>query len=93
MDWPIQDDEIALQPQVVMEPFERWAPDFVGPFNWKSNQKGYILVATYYMTKWVVAVAFSNETEEVNIEFMFELFVTIAIYNKKNIVHSMQLSP
>jgi hypothetical protein len=33
MDRSGQADEIPLQPQVVMEPFERWALDFVGPFN------------------------------------------------------------
>jgi len=41
-----QADEMPLQPQLVMEPFERWELDFVGPFNPKSNQKYYILVAT-----------------------------------------------
>jgi len=30
-----QANEIPLQPQVVMEPFERWALDSVGPFNQK----------------------------------------------------------
>jgi hypothetical protein len=60
---------------VVVEPFERWELDFVGPFNPKSNQKNYILVATDYMTKWVEAVAFPNETEEEVIQFLFELFL------------------
>jgi hypothetical protein len=72
---PGQADEIPLQPQVVVEPFERWALDFVGPFNPKSNQKYYILVATDYMTKWVEAVALPNATEEAVIKFLFELFV------------------
>jgi hypothetical protein len=60
---------------VVVETFEIWALDFVGPFNPKSNQKDYILVATDYMTKWVEAVTLSNATEEVVIKFLFELFV------------------
>jgi hypothetical protein len=70
-----QDDEIPLQPQVVMEPFERWALDFFGPFNQISNQKNYILVSIDYMMKWVEAVALQNETEEEDIKFIFELFV------------------
>jgi hypothetical protein len=72
---PGQADEIFLQPQVVMEPFERWALDFIGPFNPKSNQKAYIIVATDYMTKWVEAVALPNAIEEAVIKFLFELFV------------------
>jgi hypothetical protein len=72
---PGQDDEIPLQAQVVAEPFERWAQDFVGPFNPKSNPKDYILVEKNYMTKWVEAVALSNATEEAVIKFLFELFV------------------
>jgi hypothetical protein len=50
---PGQVDEIPLQAQVVAEPFERWALEFIGPFNPKSNQNAYILDAIDYMTKWV----------------------------------------
>jgi hypothetical protein len=60
---------------VVAEPFERWELDFVGPFNPKSNQKAYILVATDYMTKWVEAIDFPNATEEAVIKFLFELIL------------------
>jgi hypothetical protein len=66
---------MPLQAQIVAEPFERRALDFFGPFNPKSNQKAYILVATDYMTKWIEVVALSNETEEAFIKFLFELFV------------------
>jgi hypothetical protein len=59
---------------VVVEPFQRWALDFVGPFNPKSNYKAYILVATNYMIKWVEAVALPNTIEEEVIKFLFELF-------------------
>jgi hypothetical protein len=34
---PGQADEMHLKAQVVAEPFERWALDFIGPFNPKSN--------------------------------------------------------
>jgi hypothetical protein len=70
-----QADEIPLKAQAVTEPFERWALDFVGPFNPKSNQKAYILVAINYMTKWVEEEALPNATEEVVIKFIFKLFV------------------
>ena len=72
---PGQDNEIPLQAQVVTEPFKRWALNFVGPFNPKSNQKAYILVATYYMTKWVEVVALTNTMKEAVSKFLFELFV------------------
>jgi hypothetical protein len=75
MEKPGQADEMPLKAQVVAEPFERWALDFIGPFNHKLNQKAYILVATNYMTKWVEAEALPNAIEEVVIKFLFKLFV------------------
>lgn len=72
---PGQADDMPLQSQLVMEPFERWALDFIGPFNPPSNQKSYILVATDYVTKWVEAVALPSDMEETVINFLFELFV------------------
>jgi len=50
---PGQSDEMPLNPQLVIEPFEQWALDFVGPINPSSKQKTYILVATEYVTKWL----------------------------------------
>ena len=70
-----QADEMLLQPQLVVKPFERWALNFVGPFNSPSNQKFYMLVTTDYVTKWVEAVALSRAMEESVINFLFELFV------------------
>ncbi len=70
-----QSNEIPLQPQLVIEPFERLALDFVGSFYLPSNQKAYILVATDYVTKWVEAVDLPRAIEEVLINFLFGLFV------------------
>jgi hypothetical protein len=48
-------DEIPLHAQVMIEPFEKWALDFVGPISAMSRNKKIILVCTYYVTKWVEA--------------------------------------
>ena len=56
-------DEMPLQPQLVVESFERWALDFVGPFNPPPNHKICILVAIDYVTKWVEKVALSRATK------------------------------
>ena len=60
---PIKQDEIPLKPQILIEPFEKWALDFVGPINPTSNKKKYILVCTYYVTKWVDATTIPRDTE------------------------------
>eukprot|EP00253_Pinus_taeda_P008113 PITA_08113 len=72
---PSHSDEMPLKPQRFIEPFERWALDFMGPINPPSNQKTYILVATEYVTKWVEAEALPRATEESVIQFLLQLFV------------------
>jgi hypothetical protein len=70
----------SLQPQVVLDPFERWAMDFVGPINPPSNKKVYILVCTDYMTKWVEEKSLIRASKEVVIAFLFEdIFVRFGI--------------
>ena len=63
MGQPSTQDEMPLQPQLVVEPFDRWALDFVGPINPPLKQKFYILVRTDYMKKWVEAVALVKEND------------------------------
>jgi IS30 family transposase len=65
-------DKIPLNPQVSLEPFEKWAIDFVGPFNPPSQQKVHILVYMDYVTKWVEAKEVVKETEKAVSNFMFE---------------------
>jgi len=66
---------MPLNPQLVIEPFELWVLDFVGPINPSSNQKTYILVATEYVTKWVEAEVLLRATEDSIIHFLFQIFV------------------
>eukprot|EP00253_Pinus_taeda_P021373 PITA_21373 len=72
---PGQANEMPLRPQLVIEPFERWALDFAGPINPPSNQRTYILVATDYVTKWIEAESLPKATEDSVIQFLFHLFV------------------
>eukprot|EP00253_Pinus_taeda_P009865 PITA_09865 len=44
---------MPMQPQVTLEPFEKWSMDFVGPMSPPSKQKQYIIVCTDFLTKCV----------------------------------------
>jgi hypothetical protein len=80
MGQPNHRDEMPLKPQILLEPFERWDLDFVGPINPPSNQKVYIVVCTDYMTKWVEAKALHRVIEEAIIDFLFEdIFIRFGV--------------
>eukprot|EP00253_Pinus_taeda_P035345 PITA_35345 len=67
-------------PQVHLEPFEKWALDFIGPINPTSKGKKYILVCTDYVTKWVEAKALVRATEQTVVNFLFEeIFVSYGV--------------
>jgi transposase InsO family protein len=63
---------MPLHAQVMIEPFEKWALDFVGPFSPMSRRKNYILVCTDYVTKWVEAKALFRATKKYVVEFIYE---------------------
>eukprot|EP00253_Pinus_taeda_P033687 PITA_33687 len=66
---------MSLQPQIVIEPFEKQALDFVGPINPSSRQRSYILFCTNYVTKWV-------EVESTNKVIEGILSKTVAIHRR-----------
>lgn len=66
---PTPRDEMHLQPQVTLEPFEKWGMDFVGHINPPSRQMSYIIVCTYYLTKWAETKAIKAATKEKVAEF------------------------
>ena len=51
--------ELPLNPIVVIELFDVWGIDFMGPFVSSHGMK-YILVAVDYVSKWVEAIALAN---------------------------------
>jgi len=77
---PLPTNEMPLKPQVHIEPFEKWALDFIGPINPPSKGKQYILVCTDYVTKWVEAKALVRATEQSVVNFLFEeIFVRFGV--------------
>ena len=71
---PTSSDQMPLQPQVMIEPFEKWDLDFIRPISPMSRKKKYILVCMDYVTKWVEAKAlFSLATEKLVVEFIYEV--------------------
>eukprot|EP00253_Pinus_taeda_P011172 PITA_11172 len=80
---------MPLRPQLVIEPFERWALDFVGPINPSSNQRTYILVATDYVTKRVEAESLPRATEDSVIQFLFHLFANGKVESSNEVIESI----
>ena len=73
-------DKMPLQPQLVVEPFDRWTLDFVGLINPSSKKIFYILVCTYYMTKWVDTVALVKANDQAVIYFLYvEIFTHFGV--------------
>eukprot|EP00253_Pinus_taeda_P007776 PITA_07776 len=64
----------------MIDPFEKWAIDFIGPINPTSLSKKHILVCTDFVTKWVVDKVVSFPTEKVVIDFLFtEIFTRFGV--------------
>jgi hypothetical protein len=68
---PTTRDQMPLQSQVIIEPFEKWELEFVGPINPASKNKKYILICTNYVTKWVEAKSLPAASEQSVVDFLF----------------------
>ena len=54
---PSRRDDMLLKPQIILQEFDKWAIDFVGPINLSGKQIGtrYIIIAIDYLTRWAEA--------------------------------------
>ncbi|KAK1430086.1 hypothetical protein QVD17_12590 [Tagetes erecta] len=66
-------NEMPQNPIQVVEIFDIWGIDFMGPFPMSRGNR-YILVAIDYVSKWVEAKALSTNSARVVVKFLRELF-------------------
>ena len=65
-------------PQVTLQPFDKWALDFLGPINPLGKRTGtqYIITATDYMIRWEEATPVVDCTAATTAKFIFEYIAT-----------------
>jgi len=66
---------MPLNPILIVEIFDVWGIDFMGPFP-ASHGYTYILVAVDYVSKWVEAVATKINDHKVVVQFLKEYIFT-----------------
>ena len=71
---PSHQDELPLHPVIVLQPFEKWVVDFVGPISpgAKHSKAWYIITTIDYLMRWAEAVALRDYTAETAARFIFE---------------------
>lgn len=74
---------MPLQPQVLIEPFERWSLDLVGPITPAYKGKSYILVYSDYVTKWIEAKPFLGlRSKQWQISYM-KISLLVLVFQEK----------
>jgi hypothetical protein len=75
---PSRRDEMSLNPQVMLQVFDKWAIDFVGTINPQARRSGerYIITAMEYLTRWEEEAPFTLCTMETVVRFFLENVVT-----------------
>ena len=67
-------DELPLNPQMMLQPFEKWVINFVGPIQPQGKKTGaqYIITTTECLTRWAEAQPVKDCIGETNVKFLFE---------------------
>ena len=75
---PSRRDEMPLKPQVIVQAFNKWAIDFVGPINPPGKRTGarYIITAVDYLTRWVEAAPVKDYSAVTTVQFIFKNIIT-----------------
>jgi hypothetical protein len=75
---PSRHDEIPLNPQVMLQAFDKLEIDFVGLFTPQARRSGttYIITATEYLIRWAEVALITDFTTEIIAWFIFKNVVT-----------------
>ena len=67
-----------MNPQMSLQPFEKWVIDFVGPIQSPGKKTGalFIITATEYLTRWAEAQPVKGYTGATTTKFLFEYVLT-----------------
>lgn len=80
-------NSLPLKPITVEAPFSQWGIHFIGKIIEKSSQRHrWILVATYYFTKWIEATPTKKATSKVVIDFLMDNILTRFVVSMKLIM-------
>jgi len=71
-------DELPLHPQVCLQPFEKWAIDFVGPIHLlgKKTSTHYIITTMGYLTRWAEEKSVKDCTGDMTTMFLYGYVLT-----------------
>ena len=68
-------DEIPLSPQVMLQPFKKWAIDFLGPIQPQGKTCArYIITATEYLTRWAEAESAKDCMGATTVKFYLNMY-------------------
>ena len=66
-------DEMPLNPQMTLQPFEKWVINFVGPIQPQGKTGArYIITVIEYLTHWAKAQPVKDYTGTTTAKFLFE---------------------